>query len=271
MRYLIHSLNPRLEPYVEKIYILEHEGYLTAPAELSSPANPYSAMVLNYGDRYRLHSDFSAGTMLPASFLCGFSSRACRLELTGRMGMLGVVFRGIGLRSFFASVALNELTDQRHDLSAIIGADADRLCRQLADAPTNAARFALIEAYLLKRLRLINRTPTTADLAAHFMLNQRGMLSMDSLADAICVSPRHLRRLFTEQAGISPKFFARLKRFNYVYFILTRDAKAGWPDFLTTGGFYDQSHLIRDFVEFTGKAPSVAVQRFRKTIELVTE
>ena len=175
------------------------------------------------------------------------------------------------MRAFFSSVALSELTDKRHDMAAVVGADAERLCNQLAEAPTNEARFALIETYLLNRLRLLNRTLTMADLAAHFMLNQRGMLTMDGLANAVCVSPRHLRRVFSEQAGISPKFFARLKRFNYVHFILTRDTKAAWPDFLTTGGFYDQSHLIRDFVEFTGKAPSVALQRFRKTIELVTE
>lgn len=271
MRYHTHTPHLLLKPYVDKIYILEHEGNLTAPAELSSPANPCSAMVLNYGDRYRLHSDFSAGTLLPTSFLAGFSSRAYRLELTGRVSMLGIVFRGTGLRAFFASVVLGDLTDQRHDLSAIIGADAERLCDQLAEAPTNAARFARIETYLLNRLRLIARTPTAADQAAHFMLDQRGMLTMDGLADAVCVSPRHLRRVFTEQAGISPKFFARLKRFNYVHYELTRNPAAGWPDFLTTGGFYDQSHLIRDFVEFTGKAPSVALQRFRKTIDLVTE
>ena len=271
MRYIIHYPTLAFRPFIDKLYILSHDGYLTAPAELSSPANPSAAMVLNYGDRYRLHSNFSAGTLLPASFLAGFSSRAYRLELTGQVNMLGIVFRGIGLRAFFSSVNLGDLTDKRLDLSAIVGADAHRLCDQLAEAPTDATRFALVETYLLNRLRLINRTPTTADIAAHFMLENRGMLTMDGLADTVCVSPRHLRRLFTEQAGISPKFFAQLKRFNYVHFILTRDAKAGWPDFLTTGGFYDQSHLIRDFVEFTGKAPSVAVQRFRKTIELVTE
>ena len=271
MRYIAHTLHPMLEPHIAKIYILEHEGSLMAPAELSSPANPCSALVLNYGDRYRLHSDFSPGTLLPPSFLAGFSSRAYRLELTGRVGMLGVVFKGVSLRSFFSSVNLGELTDQRHDLSATIGSDAERLCSQLAEAPTNAVRFALIETYLMRRLRLINRTQTAADLAANLMLDQRGMLTMDGLADAVCVSPRHLRRLFHEQAGISPKFFARLKRFNYVHYALTRNPMADWPDFLTNGGFYDQSHLIKDFVEFTGKAPSVALQRHRQLIELVKE
>ncbi len=271
MRYLSHIPHPSLTRYIEKLYILEHNAYLTAPAELGSPANPCSAMVLNYGDRYRLHSDFSNGTLLPASFLTGFSSRAYRLELTGRVSMLGVVFRGVGMRAFFPSVHLSELTDQRHDLSVIIGADADRLCNQLAEAPTHAARFALVETYLLKRLRLHNRPTTVADVVACIMLDQRGMLTMDALADRVCVSPRHLRRIFHEQAGISPKFFARLKRFNYVHFALTRNPLADWPDFLTTGGFYDQSHLIKDFVEFTGKAPSVALSRYRQLIESVTE
>jgi AraC-like DNA-binding protein len=271
MRYLARTPPPSLAPFIEKLYILEHNTCLTAPAELGSPANPCSAMVLNYGDRYRLHSDFSDGTLLPASFLTGFSSRAYRLELTGRVSMLGVIFRGVGMRAFFSSVNLSELTNQRHDLSAIVGTDADRLCDQLANAPTNDARFALVEAWLIRRMSRVNRTPTVADAAARLMLDRRGMLTMDALADRVCVSPRHLRRIFHDQAGISPKFYARLKRFNYVHFTLTRNPLADWPDFLTNGGFYDQSHLIKDFVEFTGKAPSVALSRYRQLIESVTE
>ncbi len=274
MRYLTHTLNPLLEPYIEKIYILEHEGYLTAPAELSSPANPYSAMVLNYGDRYRLHSNVSPGTLLPTSFLTGYSTRAYRLELTGRVAMLGVAFKGTGLRAFFPSAALGEITDQRPDLGAIIGAEAERLCNQLAEAPTNAARFARIETWLLHRLEQLPRTtitPGVADQAAYIMLNNRGMLTMDKLADGLCVSSRHLRRLFHEQVGISPKFFARLKRFNYVYHNLVMKPDTDWPDFLVQGGFYDQSHLIKDFVQFSGKAPSVALQRHQQLTAMLPD
>lgn len=271
MHYKTHTPTPALKPFVERMYILSDDSYLTNPIELSNPANPCSAMVLNYGDRYRLFSDSAEGMLLPSSFMAGFSSRAYRIELTGRVSMLGIIFRGVGLRAFFSSVALSELTDQRIDLNAIIGADADRLCHQLAEAPTNTMRFALVEQYLLNRLRRINRTPTVADLASHFILDNRGMLTMDGLADTVCVSPRHLRRVFTEQAGISPKFFARLKRFNYVHYALIRDPTADWPDFLTAQGFYDQSHLIKDFVEFTGKAPSVALQRYRQLTARVTE
>jgi AraC-like DNA-binding protein len=274
MRYLQHTLHPLLEPYIEKIYILEHEGYLTAPAELSSPANPYSAMVLNYGDRYRLHSSLSAGTMLPQSFLAGYSTRPYRIELTGQVAMLGVVFKGTGMRSFFPGMPLLELIDQRHDLSAYIGSEADRICDQLAEAPTNEARFTRIEGWLLNRLERLERMAITfnlADQAAHIILNNRGMMTMDGLADGLCVSPRHLRRVFHEQAGISPKYFARLKRFNYTYHVLMLKPGAEWPDFLVQGGFYDQSHLIKDFIEFTGKVPSAALQRYQQIIRMVTD
>ncbi|GAB2561847.1 DUF6597 domain-containing transcriptional factor [Spirosoma areae] len=274
MRYLTHIPDPLLEPYIEKIYILEHDHYLTTPAELSSPANPYAAMVLNYGDRYRLHSSLSAGTLLPDSFLTGYSTCAYRLELTGRVSMLGVVFKGTGLRAFFSSVTLGELIDQRHELSAIIGPDAGRLCEQLANAPTNEARFALVETWLLHRLYRSSQTaimPNVADQAAHVMLTNRGMLTMDGLADGLCVSPRHLRRVFGEQAGVSPKFFARLKRFNYTYHALMLKPGAEWPDFLMDGGFYDQSHLIKDFVQFSGKAPSVALQRHQQLAKMLTD
>ena len=274
MRYLSHEPHSLLEPYIEKIYILEHDGYLTIPTEISSPANYCSAMVLNYGDRYRLHSGFTSGNLLPRYFLAGYSTRPYRIELTGRVAMLGVVFKGTGMRAFFPAIPLLELIDQRHDLSIWIGAEAEQLCDQLAEAHNNEIRFAHIEAWLLHRLERVERlgiTPSFADQAAHIILNNRGMLTMDGLADWLCVSPRHLRRVFSEQAGISPKYFARLKRFNYTYHVLMLKPGAEWPDFLVQGGFYDQSHLIKDFMEFTGKVPSMALQRYQQIIRMVAD
>ena len=32
--------------------------------------------------------------------------------------------------------------------------------------------------------------------------------------------------------------------------------KSGWAEFALAAGYYDQSHLVRDFREFTGMAPT---------------
>ena len=192
---------------------------------------------------------------------------AYRLHLAGRVSMLGIVFKGTGLQAFFPRIPLVELIDRRYDLTDLLGREADYLLEQVADAKTDADRFTLVEAYLLDRWQRVQAPITVGDAAGRLILRHRGMLGMDNLADTLNVSPRHLRRVFSQQMGMSPKLFARLKRFNYTYATLTSNPHLSWQDFLADGGFYDQSHFIRDFVLFSGKAPSAAIQRQRQLVE----
>jgi AraC-like DNA-binding protein len=53
---------------------------------------------------------------------------------------------------------------------------------------------------------------------------------------------------------MSPKHFARIRRFQRVFHAMEEDS-AGWADAAADCGYYDQAHLIRDFQEFTGTTP----------------
>lgn len=71
------------------------------------------------------------------------------------------------------------------------------------------------------------------------------------------ISSRHLRRLFSENIGLSPKEFAKVLRFQI--------ALRNWKEngHLDIGeGFYDQSHFIKDWKKFTGLTPS-SLRKFR--------
>jgi methylphosphotriester-DNA--protein-cysteine methyltransferase len=66
------------------------------------------------------------------------------------------------------------------------------------------------------------------------------------------VSERHLRNVFREEIGISPKRYARIARIRRVA------AKAGtesWARLAADHGFYDQAHLVAEFRELLGVTP----------------
>lgn len=69
------------------------------------------------------------------------------------------------------------------------------------------------------------------------------------------MSERHLRRVFREAVGVSPKQFARLVRFERAVSAAHGDIRASWADIAAATGYYDQAHLIGEFHAISGVTP----------------
>jgi methylphosphotriester-DNA--protein-cysteine methyltransferase len=79
---------------------------------------------------------------------------------------------------------------------------------------------------------------------------------VDRIARELGSTMRSLQRLFQERLGLSPKTFLRLRRFER---LLTSGLPNRCTGYLQPGldlGYYDQSHILRDFEEFLGMTPS---------------
>jgi AraC-like DNA-binding protein len=72
------------------------------------------------------------------------------------------------------------------------------------------------------------------------------------------VGERYLQQLFQKYIGVSPKFFARIVRFSYIFKVI-KDEDPNWADVVYEAGYYDQSHFIRNFKAFTGEDPSAYI------------
>jgi methylphosphotriester-DNA--protein-cysteine methyltransferase len=74
-----------------------------------------------------------------------------------------------------------------------------------------------------------------------------------ALARRLSVSERHLRDLFTDRVGLSPKRFARIQR---VRTVLAGTGSAEWAGLASDTGYYDQSHMTADFRTLMGGSPA---------------
>ena len=61
---------------------------------------------------------------------------------------------------------------------------------------------------------------------------------------------------FRRATGIAPKRYAELVRFHRLIDRTPVAEAAPWSDLAVDGGYYDQSHVIRDFKRFTGFTPA---------------
>jgi AraC-like DNA-binding protein len=73
-----------------------------------------------------------------------------------------------------------------------------------------------------------------------------------SAARRLHVSERHLRTVFTDGVGLSPKQFARIDR---VRTVLATPADQRFAQLATEAGYYDQSHMTAEFRTVMGVAP----------------
>ena len=72
---------------------------------------------------------------------------------------------------------------------------------------------------------------------------------------------RHLERCFTEWMGIPPKLYARITRLNYVLRLKTRRPDLTWAAISHDAGYFDQTHLVKDFKAMAGEAPGAYLRR----------
>lgn len=126
-----------------------------------------------------------------------------------------------------------------------------------------SGRFALVTDYLQRRAAAAGRTaevrPEVAEAWA-WLARHRGAGTLDGLAAHVALSPRRLTALFRAETGLSPKQAARLMRFQHARGAVVRAVTAGHPPDLARVaaecGYYDHSHLVRDFRQYTDLSPT---------------
>ena len=69
--------------------------------------------------------------------------------------------------------------------------------------------------------------------------------------------------MFTTEVGLAPKLFGRVQRFQHAADLSQHAAKVDWAQLAFECGYFDQSHLIHEFVEFSGVSPADYWQRLK--------
>lgn len=169
-------------------------------------------------------------------------------------GIFGVYMYPFAIPRLF-SISATELTNINPDLVSVIGKEAAILDERVAEAASNEERVAIVSEFLLSKLNTGRRELPPLHIAAKTIIDSQGAVSIEELAGEHGYSRRQFERKFKEFAGLSPKLFARVARFqSATQFKL--DGCRDLTEIAYACGYYDQSHFINDFREFSGYTPS---------------
>lgn len=230
-------------------HVLRFCGYEERTERLTRQREPIStSVVLIFGIGTKLGVD---GARL-GTFVGGLGDTCQWIEHDGAMRGVQVDLTPLGARMLLG-VPMHELARRSVALDDVLGREADELETRVEEASRWDERIAVLERWLARRLSNASSPPPDVAWAWNRLRDTGGRARIDELASTLGCSRKHLAVRFRDHVGLAPKLVARTMRFRRATDLL---AERPLDEVAYTCGYYDQSHLDRDFRDFAGTTPS---------------
>ena len=241
---LVHRApHPLLAPYVRSGY----EGFTQA---MRTPVRrlevPHAGIVLIIGLGPAIDVDGASHS----SFAAGLYDAPVVVTDDGHQACVEVILTPLGARMLLG-MPMRELTGQTVALGDLLVREPSEQLAALRGWP---ARFAALDAFLLRRLREARKPRPDVAYAWSRLEAARGNVPVAELCRELGCRARHLSARFGEEVGMAPKAFSRVLRFERAAALLaagTTPAEAA-----ATCGLADQPHLNREFRALAGCTPA---------------
>jgi AraC-like DNA-binding protein len=199
--------------------------------------------------------DMNRSQKYSGSILSGPHTNFFVLDKSDQDHLIGIHFKPGGAFPFFG-VALNELRDHHISFEDLRANDAKDLRCELLDSDTAQEKFQILEKYLLRFTGCLEHHPAVRYALKQFQ-NVPFSSSISQLADDVNLSQRRFIEVFSQQVGLTPKMFCRIRRFQEVLKLVHQKREVDWLDIVSSCGYFDQAHFIHDFQAFSGINPTV--------------
>lgn len=251
--------HPALATHVATLWL--GQGHVSYQRDRILPSTQ-SFLLINLGPRqYRVEAGPPERRVaFDDIWYCGPQHTPIDTEAPHGSVLLGVAFHAGGARAWLHADACDS-ADRVLPLSDLLGDGVLALRERLLETVDTELRFALVEAWLRARLDTRYRTSAWVDGALQRLAASAGQVPIGELVAEAGVSRKHFAERFAREVGLGAKSLARILRFQRAMALLPTYRRVPWAELAALCGYYDQSHLIRDFRAFSGYAPGDLVCR----------
>ena len=241
--------HPALRPYIDFFWMLRN-GSPTADstAHLVFPDGGMD-IVVDWN-----MSKSSIATPAPPS-ISGIASHARRGPLQSVAAVVGARLRP-GAAFALLSISAPDLKDTLAPVDEVMRRAQRGAFESVTDARSPKECLEQLQRVLMARLSAAGSVDPIVVKSLQAMEASRGSIRMADLEE-MGISIRTLRRRFDRFVGVSPKQFCRILRLSHAVDLARDRARShiNWADLALVAGYYDQSHLIHEFVELVGTTP----------------
>jgi AraC-like DNA-binding protein len=256
MQYLGRTPSPPLDAFIERIWYCSASPSHTRERVL--PGGHVDLVVNLAEDAIRAYDleDPESVSAHSGAIVRGTSTRSILTDPRQRASLLGVHFRPGGAFPFLG-ISPAEIVDSHVPLGDLWGSGGRSLREQLLEAGSPNEQFRIVEAALLRQLQRARPCHPAARAAVAAFRAGGDDVRVAEVATAVGLSHRRFIEVFEKEVGLTPKLYARLQRFHRAKArIATLEVPPSWAAFALECGYFDQSHMIRDFVGFSGISPT---------------
>lgn len=188
-----------------------------------------------------------------SSGIQGPSNYFKRFSINKGFGMFGTYLYPFAVNRLF-SLPVTMLTNQMPDLPTFLGNEGAILEERIMTAADTKQRVKIMVDFLERKLIKSNSVIHPVFNAIRQVLYSKGHLRINELSSQYFLSNRQFERRFKEFAGLSPKLYTRIIRFQAASNEYGNKNKS-LTSIAYDCGYYDQSHFIHEFKEFSGLDP----------------
>lgn len=251
VRYLAHQPGPPLGGVVDSLWLLSD-----APGhgrERIVPSGTIELVINLREDEFRIYEPVTGRERrFRGAIASGCYSAAFEIDTRAHSLVVGVHFKPGGA-ALLLGVPPGNLANDHVGLDDLWGPSATELRERLCAAPGLQQRIELLEQALIARLpdRPHRRPAVSAGLAE---LDNPGV-EVGHVAGVLGLSRRRFIEVFTDDVGMTPKRYSMVRRFQRALALAIRRPSVALVQIALECGYFDQAHLCRDWVEFTGMSP----------------
>jgi AraC-like DNA-binding protein len=184
--------------------------------------------------------------------LAGPTKSFREILVAGKFAMMGACLYPYAIPLLFRLPA-SELANAAFDFDAVAGKESLLLSERVIGAGSLQKKIQILTNYFLDKAAGTSVEKRSIRGCVQEIIHSGGQPDVQHITRHLGISARQTERKFNESVGFSPKFFSRLIRFH-------SSLKFSGTDYSLTeiayrSGYFDQSHFIREFKQFSGMNP----------------
>jgi AraC-like DNA-binding protein len=253
MNYGLHMPPQHLRNLVRYFWIYESDASDSMPAVHQAMADCCPELIFQYGGGFKEYNNYTTYLRAPRSV-------SKELHLADRMGLFAIRFYPHAIHHLLG-IPNSELVNRSFEFTDIFGKSHSTINQQIMDAPTVEGKIRVATTFLTALSASVNKDPI--DVCIRLMLLNEGNISLDTVRSYTGLSVKQFERRFKATSGFPPKYYARITRFQATKRKYVTGKFRTLSELSHACEYYDQSHFIREFKEFSG----MQANQFFKLVE----
>ena len=212
-------------------------------------------LIFTLGDDIKRYTSEKHFIIQPRAMVLGQISEPFFIEPTGVVDTFAVRFYPGGFAPF-TQIPIKDFANRETSIKSVFEKSiANDLEHSIMNASNTSQRIHLVEEFLSVQIRNADVIDGILRSTIDTILLTKGRIPINEILKDELAQRRQMERRFSERVGISPKQLGKIIRLQETLKMLLNQQTGTLTSIAYENEYFDQSHFIKDFKEFTGVNP----------------